>query len=184
MGISPYQWFKKNIILLANAGSLVGAAAVTSLLGFVYWWVAARQFPVEAVGLASASVSTMTLLGNCCMLGLGTLLIKELPRQPDEAPSLISTALILVAGVGTIAGFGFAIAAPYVSASFQPLRANVVDVIIFSSGVGLTTIMLVLDQALVGLLRAGLQLWRNTVFAIAKLALLFAVGLWVSQKTG
>ena len=184
MIFSLYKWFKKNIILFANAGSLVGATGVTSILGFVFWWFAARQFPLKSVGLASALVSAMTLLGTLCMLGLGALVLTELPRQPDKAASLISTALILVGGVGTIAGLAFALVAPYVSVNFQPLRANAVSMIIFSSGVGLIAISLVLDQELVGLLRAGLQLLRNTIFAFVKLVLLLAIGLWMSQKSG
>ncbi len=116
------------------------------------------------------------------MLGLGTLLITELPRQPDQAASLISTALIFVGGFGTLVGLGFVLLVPYVSPNFQPLRANAGVIIVFSSGVGLTAIALALDQALVGLLRAERQLWRNTFFAIVKLALLFVVGLWASQK--
>jgi O-antigen/teichoic acid export membrane protein len=178
------QWLKKNITLLTNASSLIGTTAITSLFGFVYWWVAARQFSLDAVGIASASISVMTLLGSCCMLGLGTLLITELPRQPDQAPSLISTALILAGGLGTLAGLGFVLIAPYISPNFQPLRANAIVIIIFVSGVGLTSISLALDQALVGLLQARLQLWRNTFFAISKLALLLAVSLWASQKIG
>src|SRR5881227_2001050 len=75
------QWVQVNSIILVNAGSLVGTTAVTSVLGFVYWWLAAREFPPEVIGIASASISAMMLLGNFCMLGLGTLLITELPRQ-------------------------------------------------------------------------------------------------------
>src|SRR5881275_3639940 len=78
------QWVQVNSIILVNAGSLVGTTAVTSVLGFVYWWLAARQFPPEAVGFASAAISAMMLLATICILGLGTLLVGELPRQPGK----------------------------------------------------------------------------------------------------
>ena len=42
---------------------------------------------------------------------------------------------------------------------------------------------LVLDQALIGLLRGAMQLWRNALFAAAKLAILVAVGLWLADKS-
>src|SRR5579864_3579031 len=98
MGVvkAAFQWIKANRVMLINAGSLIGTTAVTSGLGFVYWWVAARQYAPEAVGLASATVSTMLLLGSISMLGLGTLLITELPRQPGREVSLISTGFIVV----------------------------------------------------------------------------------------
>jgi len=178
------RWIKANSVLLVNAGSLVGTTAVTSVLGFAYWWLAARQFPLEAIGIASASISAMTLLGYLCMLGLGTLLITELPRQPGQAGSLISTALIVVGGVGGCIGILFVLVAPYLSADFRILRVSIADIVIFAVGVSLTAITLVLDQALIGLLRGELQLWRNTLFAVAKLVALFVVGLWLSHASG
>ncbi len=170
--------------MLVNVGSLVGTTAITSVLGFAYWWLAARRFPPETVGIASASVSAMMLLGNFCILGLGTLLITELPRQPGQEASLISTALIVVGAVGGCIGIIFSVVAPYLSADFQVLRASIADIVIFAAGVSLTAIALVLDQALIGILRGGLQLWRNTLFAVAKLAALFVVGLWLSYQVG
>jgi len=170
--------------MLVNAGSLLGTLAVTTSLGFAYWWLAARQFPPETVGISSAAISAMTLLGLVCMLGLGTLLIGELPRQPGREASLISTALIVVGVAGGCAGIVFALIAPRVSASFQPLRASLGDIAIFTVGVSLTAITLVLDQALIGLLRGELQLWRNTLFAGTKLAALFVAALWLSHAIG
>ena len=182
--ISLHTWVKAQSTLLTNAASLIGTTAVTSVLGFVYWWVAARQFMPESVGVASASVSAMMLLGSLCMLGFGTLLITELPRQPGQEAALISTALIVVGSFGGCIGAVFAVVAPLLVPGFQPLGASVIDVLVFASGVGLTAVTLVLDQALIGILRGGLQLWRNTFFAIAKLVLLFATSYWLAHKTG
>ncbi|MFL5628348.1 MAG: oligosaccharide flippase family protein [Ktedonobacteraceae bacterium] len=179
-----YQWIKTNIVMLVNAGSLISTTAVTSVLGFAYWWVAARWFPPEAVGLGSATISAMGLLGTICTLGLGTMLTGELPRQPGKEGPFISTSLIVAGGAGGFAGIIFALVAPFVATDFQVLRASVVDTLLFAAGVSLSTIVLVLDYALIGLLRGGLQLWRNTFFAVAKLAALFIVSLWLSQKVG
>src|SRR2546422_7670871 len=99
-----YRWAKTNSVMLINAGSLVGATVVTSILGIAYWWVAAWWFSPQAVGLGSAAISAMTLLGTICILGLGTLLVGELPRQPGKAGSLITAALIIVGGIGGCAG--------------------------------------------------------------------------------
>ncbi len=169
--------------MLVNAGSLVGTTIVTSGLGFAYWWVAARLFAPEAVGVGSASISAMMLLGSFCILGLGTLLITELPRQPEQAGSLLSTALLVVGGVGLIVGMFFAFIAARLSVQFQTLGTNGTDILTFGSGVSLTAITLVLDQALIGLLRGSWQLWRNALFAVAKLTLLFSVSSWFAQRT-
>ena len=178
------QWIKTNSVILVNAGSLVGTTGVTSSLGFVYWWLAARLFSPEAVGLASATISAMTLLGTFSILGLSTLLIGELPRHRGKEASLISAALIVVGGVGGCLGTIFATVAQYLSPDFQVLGASIENIALFAVGVSLTAITLVLDLALIGLLRGDLQLWRNTIFAGVKLAALFIAGLWLSPATG
>ena len=179
-----FQWDKANNTMLLNAGSLVGTTAVTSGLGFAFWWLAARMFSTEAVGLASATISTMTLLGSFAVLGFGTLLIGELSKQRGKEFSLISAALILVGAVGIFLGVCYAIVAPYLSTAFQSLGASIENIAIFAVGVSLTAITLVLDQAFIGLLRGELQFWRNALFAGAKLAALFAASLWLTHVTG
>src|SRR6266487_2047472 len=184
MRIVLYRWVKTNWIMLTNAGSLVGTTAVTSVLGFVYWWIAARLFSPEAVGFASAAISVMLLLGTASMLGLGTMLISELQRQPGKEASLISAALAVVGVAGGCLGIVFAVVAPLLSHDFQALGASLANVALFAVGVGLTGISLVLDQAQIGLLQGSVQLWRNTLFAVAKLAAIFGAGLWVLHVVG
>ena len=173
-----------NRVMLFNAGSLVGTTAITSVLGFAYWWVAARFFSLETVGIASALVPAMMLLGGLCVLGLGTLLITELPRHPEQAGELLITALLVVAVAGLSIGILFALLAPLISSSFQPLRTSVGSVLLFAAGIGLTSVTLVLDQAFIGLLCGGLQLGRNTFFAFAKLFALVLVGFLYPHANG
>lgn len=179
-----FHWIKTNRIMLINTGALVSTNLVTSALGFVYWWLAAHLFSPEAVGLASAAISAMALLATISLLGLGTLLIGELPRQPGKERSLVSTALLLVGGVGGLAGIAFAMLSPLVSKDLQSLKESPAGIAIFAAGVSLTAIALVLDQAFIGLLRSQLQLWRNTLFAAAKLVVLLAAGLYLAHKVG
>lgn len=179
-----YEWIKANKVTFINAGSLVGTTLVTSVLGFGFWWVAARMFPPETVGFASAAISAMMLLGSICILGLGTLLTGELQRHPGNEMSLINAALLLVGGVGGGVGIMFALIAPFNSSAFSPLRASFQDILLFAFGVSLTTITLVLDQALIGLLRGEVQFWRNTLFAVIKLVALLGAGLWLSHSVG
>ncbi len=169
--------------LLGNAGSLTATTGVTSALGFVYWAFAARLFSQRAVGYGSAAVSAMWLLGTIGMLGLGTVLIGELPRC-RRAAGLVSAALI-TAGVGSLVlGLGFAIVAPHVSGRFGDISGTPAKAALFAGGVALTAVTLVFDQATIGLLRGGLQLSRNLVFAVAKLLALPAVAFTLHDTLG
>ncbi len=179
-----FLWVKTNRVMLTNTASLVCTSLITSALGFMYWWLAARLFSPEAVGLASAAISAMALLATISLLGFGSLLIGELPRRPGKERPLISTAMLLVGGAGGLAGIVFAMFAPLVSKDLQSLRASPGGVALFASGVSLAAVTFVLDQALIGLLRGGLQLWRNALFAATKLVALLAVGLYLANRVG
>jgi O-antigen/teichoic acid export membrane protein/ribosomal protein L40E len=179
-----YRWFKANKVLLANVSSLVGTYVITSALGFVYWIIAARYYPAQSVGIASAANSAMTLIGLLSIFGLGTLLIGELQNHPGKEAGIISAALILVATVGGGVAIVFAYVAPFFSAELQPLRASLLVVLIFAAGVSFHAVTQVFDQSLIGLLRGDLQLWRNTIFAIVKLLILACAGLWLASKAG
>jgi O-antigen/teichoic acid export membrane protein len=170
--------WRKHRDLLDGASSLAATTGVTSLLGFAYWAVAARLFPLRAVGYGSAAVSAMSLIALVGMLGLGTVLIGELPRRKPRA-GLVSAAL-LASGLGSLVlGLAFAMLAPHISVHFHNMSRTPGQAALFIAGVVLTAIGLVFDQATIGLMRGGLQLTRNLIFAIAKLAALPAAAVIV-----
>ncbi len=185
-GGSAQRWRRlrgnANLSLLTSASSLIGTTAVTSILGFAYWWLAARQFPARSVGLASASISAMLLLGTLGALGFGTLLIRELPRRRDQAFPFVLAALTVTAAAGAVLGGAFACIVPFLSTEFAPLSASPWTVILFAVGVGLTSATIVLDQALLGILRGGKQFWRNALFSATKLLALGALGFWSTDR--
>jgi len=170
--------------IVSNAGSLAGTTAVTALLGFVYWGIAARHFSPEAIAVASAALSAMLLLGTLASLGWGTLLIGELPRQPERQGALLTTAILVTATVGAVLGVLFAVFGPIFFVRLRAFSADVWVVGLFSSGVSLTAATLVLDQAVIGMLRGSFQFWRNLVFSASKLGAVIACGIWWTQKNG
>lgn len=170
--------------IIENASTLVGTAAVTSGLGVVYWWLAARQFSTGAVGSASAAIASMTLFGTIGMLGFGTFLMGELPKRRGAEGSLISSGIIASGVSSLLLGILFASLAPLISPNLGFLRASVLSVLTFGAGVALTGVTLVLDQAMIGLLRGRLQLARNTVFAAGKLVVLGGVSVLLADRSG
>lgn len=170
--------------LLTNAGSLVATWIVTSALGALFWVVAARAFPQDSVGLASAAVAAMTLLGTLATLGLNTLAMAEVARNPANARAVISSSLLATLASGLVLGLVFAACAPLISDELDPIGGTVPAILVFGIGVGVTAAAYVLDQALIGLFRGGTQLWRNVVFAALKLIVLLLFGLWFSDQLG
>ena len=170
--------------VIRNATSLVGATLTTAGLGAAYWAIAARVFTPAELGAGAAALSTLMLVGQISTVGLGTVLMGELAHHRSAERPMIYTGVGVAAAVGAIVG---AIAI-LLAARFVPELAGFATplfIALFASGAAATAAGLVLDQALLGLLRGGLQLLRNTVASLAKLGALglIAVGL-VAGRTG
>jgi O-antigen/teichoic acid export membrane protein len=177
------RWAAANRTILGNAGALAGTTLITSALGFAYWGLAARMFPAEAVGVAAALLSAMILLASLSVLGLETLLLGELRRDPRAARSLFSSAALGAATTSAVVGLSLALILPYISTELGRVRESIGGVALFATGVCVTALSLVLDNALVGLLRGGLQLLRNAVQAVGKLGLLAVAGLALAAES-
>jgi len=161
--------------LFLNAGSLMATTAITSLFGFVYWFVAARTAPAEAVGQASAAVSAMTLIGTIGMFGMGTMLISDLPGLKGRKWDLISTCLLVAGGAATVGGLVYVALAHLAIPGLKDALGSTPATILLVAGIALNAMTLVLDEALVGLLQGPLQLMRNAWFSVIKLVLLGAL---------
>ncbi len=169
--------------VVRNAASLYGSTIITSFLGFFYWFIAARMVPARAVGIASAVQSAAQLLAYFCVLGLSTLLISELSRDQSQARSLMLTAATLVGLVSAVVAGVVSFVVHSYSSTVGSGLAGPAGSLVFILLSAFTTIMLVLDDACIGLMRGDIQLLRNTVFAVSKLLLLpLLILVWATQS--
>jgi len=158
--------------LLLNASSLVTSAAGTAILGFAYWWVAARFFSLESVGLAAAAVSIMGLISLVAQSGLSTLLVGERLVEIDKGFSLSAAALIVAFVSASLLGILFVAIANAISLNLGAMTASPVAILCFVLGCGITAFSGVLNSVFLGLLRGTLQMYHNLAFSFIKLALL------------
>lgn len=178
------HWMNHNHHLISNSAALVGTALFNSGLGFLYWWLAAQSYDQHAVGLASAVISAMILLGSVAMLGFGTFLVGELPRRKGQELIFINTASAAILIASALVTVLFVVGALTLTDNFDELVAYPAYFVMFMGGVALTALSLMLDQALVGLLQGGVQLRRNIAASVIKVILLVLFGLWVVDGDG
>lgn len=179
----PRGW-RKHTDVLGSAGTLLATTVVTSGLGLMYWALAARLYSQRTVGLGSAAISVMTLLGTIGMAGLGTVLIAELPLRPVGRARLVAAGLLASAGVSAVLAITYVLIAPRLGNRLGLLSSQPEQAGLFVLGVALTGSTLVFDQATLGLQLSGLQLWRNTIFSIVKIALLVLCSVALHDELG
>ena len=168
--------------IAAVSASLVGTTAATSVLGLAYWTIAAREASVAAVGVAGAAISLMMLLGNVGMLGLGTLLIAEVPKSdPGRRRLLVRTSLLVSGGASTLLGLIAALVITVLPSNGLAQVGTPVNALDFALGTGLMGLTMVLDQAVLAIGSGGLQLERNVIASVVKIVAL--IGLAASNHT-
>jgi len=179
--------WQRNKDLLRNAGSLAATTGLTSLFGFVFWIVADHEFSKSEAGYAIAATNAMQLFGTIGMFGLGTMLIGELPKRQRERGGLFA-ASVATAGIGSaILGLIFAIVVGLYFSDKKHLPGiggTPGQMLIFVVGVTLTGATLVFDEGTIGLLRGGVQLWRNMALSAIKLAVLPVLALFLHDAYG
>jgi O-antigen/teichoic acid export membrane protein len=167
--------------LIRNGYSLVASTGMTSLLGLVYWVLAARLYSIAEIGLNAALISTMMALGGIAQLNLGSVLTRFLPSlgRPDSQRMIVGTygAGMLAALVSCIL---FLLGVHAWAPSLRLLADSPWLAAWFTAGTMIWTVFSLQDGALAGLRRAIWVPIENTLFALAKivLLLLFADSTW------
>ena len=173
--------------LLRNAGSLAATTGLTSLFGFVFWIVADHEFSKAEAGYAIAATNAMQLFGTIGMFGLGTMMIGELPRRLRDRGGLFAASMATSAIGSAILGVIFAVIVGlyFTDKNHLPgIGGTPGQVLIFVTGVTLTGATLVFDEGTIGLLRGGVQLWRNMAMSAIKLAVLPVLALFLHDSYG
>jgi O-antigen/teichoic acid export membrane protein len=189
--------WERNRDLLRNAGSLAATTGMTSIFGFVFTIVAAKMFTTQEVGWGNTAINEMQLFGTIGMFGLGTMMIGELPKGNRDRAGLFAASVSTSAIGSAILGLGFAIIIGlyYSSPDHLPgIAGTPAQLVLFVVGTSLTGATLVFDEGTIGLLRGGVQLWRNMVMSAIKLVTLpitavvlhdgFGVGLSLAYVVG
>ena len=163
-----------DVPLVRNAYSLVGATLVTSVLGVVFWIVAAHAFSTADVGTDAALISAMMFLSRVGQLNLASGFNRFVPTAGGRRRRLVllgyaaSITVAVVAAAIFVAGIGMW--APRLSIlSHEHWRAAW-----FVAATAVWTIFVLQDSVLTGLGEAQWVLWENAAYGIFKLFALLA----------
>lgn len=87
--------YRNSLMLMANT-------AASTVLGAVFWLVAARRYDTDQVGILLATLSTTVLLGTVASLGLPNSVVRFLPRRPERSGELTVTAAALTSALAAV----------------------------------------------------------------------------------
>lgn len=161
--------------VLSNASFLVATTAIGSLLGFVFWIVAARTYSVAEVGLGAAYISAATLVAAASELGLGTAIIRFAPRMKAGLNTFLNACLTAVATASLLMSVLFAFGTPIWSPDLAPIQAGL-PLIVFASAATAFAMTQMTDRIFVAFEASGLLLLRNLLSNAIRIAVLLLLG--------
>jgi O-antigen/teichoic acid export membrane protein len=169
---------QNHAVLVKNSGAIIVGSGMGAVLGFAYWWLAARWLSPEVIGTASALISLMGFIGLLGDAGLGTLLAGEIVRWPGRERGLISAASLTASSLS----LGSGIVILLLSGQVFHLLANrpLVNMYLIV-GFGLTGLMLVINQAWLGMMESNFRMIFQCIFALLKLGFLGIAVTWLSD---
>ncbi len=159
--------------LFRNSVYIMGTTAVTSLLGFGFWLVAARTLSATEVGRSAALISAMLFVSVFTNLGLGQVLVSRLASRAEgrDWSITVSTGLALAAATSLVGG---AIAAVLLPTLIPALKGGLSHATFLLLPLGVTgaACSLVIDYACIAERHARLAFFRNTAAALLRIALI------------
>lgn len=166
-------------LLFANAAALVFNTGAVSVLGFLFWVIAARYHAPAAVGAASALISMLLLLTSIAQVDLANVLARFMPVAGRRAGQF------LVSSYGIAATFAAIISAVVLI----PLQTRVAwfpegdhQILLLTATVIAVCIFDLQDGALIGLRAAVWIPVENVTIGVVRVALVAVMGALVLDE--
>lgn len=153
-----------------NTVYLLAQSLCGSLTGFVFWTLSTRYYSPYGVGIGSALVSTMMLVGFVGSLGLGIGVIRFLPVVSDRNGFLNSSYAACLVSASLMALI-FVIGLPLWSPGLAFLRGNLALASLFIVIVAVNCLSNVIQQTFIGLSQSRFTVYHNLIFVIRLLFL-------------
>jgi O-antigen/teichoic acid export membrane protein len=165
--------------LYGSAYALIASGVTSSLLGIVYWALAARLYTAEQVGVNAAAISAMTFISFLAQLNLAGVLARFIPTAGPAARRLIAVAYLVAGGLSAVGALIFVAWFAELAGLRQTLTADLSLGAWFVVATAAWSLFTLQDGVLTGLRHAVWVPIENSIFGAAKIGLLlfFAAGL-------
>ncbi len=142
--------------------SLLSAQVIGAVLGLLFWITVARLVPAREVGIAAAAISAQTLLGIVTNLGLGTLMISELPLHgPARQRRLLMRSLIVASATAVTLSTVVVLLSPLLGANLAEALDDPLGMVFFALGVAGASCAVITDESTLPLRKSHVQVGRN-----------------------
>ncbi|MDD5371313.1 MAG: hypothetical protein PHQ40_19705, partial [Anaerolineaceae bacterium] len=158
--------------LTRNGYALASSAVFSSLIGMVYWILAARIYPAELVGLNSAVISAMMFLGGVAQVNLAQVNTRFIPTFGRGTRRFVGITYLATLGIALLVSLLFLAKVDWWAPALGFLRATPPLAALFVLATMGFSIFALEDGVLTGLRRATWVPVENAGYGLVKVALM------------
>ncbi len=166
--------------LYGGAYALILSSGSTSVLGMVYWTLAARLYEPSSVGVNAAVISSMTFLSYLAQLNMSGALSRFVPTASAATRRLVTSAYLAAGVLSAVAALIFLAGVQHWAPEATGLVGSSPIAAWFVIGTVAWSIFALQDGVLTGLRQTIWVPISNTAFAVAKIVLLIALSTGVA----
>lgn len=161
--------------LYRSGYALVANTVGTTVVGFVFWAVAAHLYDRQALGRSSALIAALVGVSSLAQLNLVNALPRFLPQAGRRSGHLISYSYAASSTAALAAGLAFVTVLPRLNSQWQFLAGSAPLAVMFVAAAIVWGVFALQDAALTGLHHAVVVPVENTAYGVCKLLLLVGV---------
>lgn len=161
--------------LIRNGYALIISTGITSLLGLLYWFIAARVYSTENVGLNSTVISALLFLSGIAQLNLQETMIRFIPQAGRQTFRLVASTYGVVIVMSVIVGLIFCLGISIWSPALTFLAETPDAIAFFIFALVAQCLFIIQDSVLMGLRQAIWIPFENAISSIIKILLLIAL---------
>ena len=158
--------------LYRNGHALVLSSVVTSVIGMLFWVLAARRSSPSVVGRNVVAINALTSIGAVAQLNLQSALIRFVQPAGRHTRRLVVRIYLVSAAVAVVLAGAFLVLLPHISPQLVFLRDSPGMVTWFVASAAIWTIMILEDGVLTGLRKTPWVPVENAGFSLLKVGMI------------
>jgi O-antigen/teichoic acid export membrane protein len=151
--------------LTRNGYALVMSAGITSVLGLLFWIIAARLYPADQVGVGAAMLAALLTLGNIAQLNLDTVLNRFLPIAGTRTKDMIAWSYAASVMTALVISLVFILATTLIAPKLSFLAESIWLALVFMISCAVWALFALQDAVLAGLRKSTWIPLENTAYS-------------------
>ena len=177
MSAAPGPWdmhverdAERTTTLLRNGHALILSSLATSGIGFLFWILAARSYPVAVVGRDTAALSAMTFIGGVAQFNLTGALVRFIPVAGSKTRQFVLSTYAISVATAIPLALVFIALLSRLAPDLVFLKTDWLFVLWWAMSTATWALFVLEDGVLTGLRRAKWVPVENIGFSFAKIA--------------